>query len=177
MKFIFLLIIALSSVSQADDADRLESILKDISKLESKYNACKDEVKSKTLSVLQSDIFDVETLKKSCNEQEEKLKEFKKLLASKDEFTQELQNKVQQLSSKIISVLQKQQGITSHITDKTKILEENYEKILKIKDIEIKNLINKIKSTKNSLEECVEVFEKPNEFPELVLKNKYKQQN
>lgn len=167
---ILLIFVTLASFLIADDVDRLESILDDISKLEAKYNACKDEVKSKTLSVLQSDMFDVETLKKSCNEQEEKLLEFKKLLASKDEFTQQLQDKVKQLSDKIISVLQEQKGITSHITDKTEFLEEKYKEILKIKDIEIENLENKINSTKKSIVECMEVFEKPNEFPKLMMK-------
>ncbi len=165
------------SFLMADDLNRLESILDDISKLEAKYNACKDEVKSKTLSVLKSDLFDTQTLQKSCREQEQKLLEFKNILASKDEFTQELQNKVKQLSDKIINVLQEQKGITSHITDKTKFLEEKYKEILKIKDIEIKNLENRINTAKNSMVECIKVFEKPNEFPKLMMKKEYSQKN
>ncbi len=172
MKF-FLLFLTLCSLLLGDDIERLKGILDDISKLEMNYTKCQNELKERGSDIFSADVLDIEKLKINFPNQEEVLKNFQEIFSKKDELAQELEQKVKLLSEKIITVLQEKEGITEDITDKTKFLEKKYLNILKFKDKQIEKLKNQINSKKKSIVECVKIFEKPNEFPKLMMKKQY----
>jgi len=168
MKYIIINIMLLLSLS-ADDLQRIESILNDIVELRSDLQECQASLEDKELSEEIDKPSSMITQLNRCIENEEKLHHYKKLY--NDEKAQN-------------NVLKTQLSIFSSANPDKKDKEiKRYKKLLKIKEYELEQLKNRIKSRKitknNSLKKelCkVMTFESvENIFPKLKMKKKYEE--
>ncbi len=147
MKIVFITLVLLSYL-HADDVQRIEAIIKDIAKLRVDYERCESELKDKKTALFSADTSSCQKYK----ELYEKEKNKNVILEAQNDYDKDLL-KSNKNFEKIIKKLEKQI--------------KNQKKLLLSKDNEIKKL------QKNSKNEC----EKTNEFPKLMMKEKYKKQN
>jgi len=181
---IFLWTIAILGVLNADEMQRIESIVKDITNLRADYEKCTQQLKENNNTVL---VFET-----SDSVNEEKLKSYELLLIAEKRRNQLLISQIDEFNSSDVKKTDLQKNI-----ERLEVIVKNQEESLKTKEISINSLRkeisslekknkrillskdNKAKSLKNkSLGSAITnlVCEKQNSFPELVMKEEIRTQ-
>ena len=162
MKYI-LIVLMLFVTLNADEMQRIESILNDIVELRSDFQECQAKLEDKELMEKIDSPDDMMANVNACIECEEKLQTYTKLY--KDEKDKN-------------SILTTKLNIFSGAKPDTKDKQiRKYRKLLKIKEYELTQLKNKIntkkKTDKKKVCTVVELESNANKFPKLMLKKQY----
>ena len=151
---LFVVGLVLLSFLHADEMQRIEAIVKDITDLRADYEKCKAELNSKNSQVMSAEI-------SKDNKYEKEAKEYKKLYKKAKQKSVVLQAELDYANS-------------SNDSDvKVVKIEEKYKKLLKIKENEIISLKKKLLYSKKTTKKITKVCDDLNEFPKLMLKKKY----
>jgi len=151
---LFVVGLVLLSFLHADEMQRIEAIVKDITDLRADYEKCKAELNFKNSQVMSAEI-------SKDNKYEKEAKEYKKLYKKAKQKSVVLQAELDYANS-------------SNDSDvKVVKIEEKYKKLLKIKENEIISLKKKLLYSKKTTKKITKVCDDLNEFPKLMLKKKY----
>lgn len=173
--------LAIVSILGADEINRMESIVEDISSLRKNYEQCQKELESKNLQNIAPKIEVKKERISTCQKEKLELKNYKQLLKQEQNKNQVLTQKVE-LATKENSNITKMDKIILELRKEL----ENKNKLLKNKEKEIVSLKNdfsknreietvSLKSVKNETAPkkrvVVKVCKDENSFPKLMMKD------
>ena len=162
MKYFLSILVLLVSLN-ADEMQRIESILNDIVELRSNYEDCKASLQDKELGEYSKDSDSLLTEVNLCVEKDEQIQNFKRLYTNEKSKNNVLNTKLNIYS-----------GMNQ---DKKDIEIEKYKKLLKIKEYEFLQLKKQMKNMKKTelktVCKVIELESSDNVFPKLKLKKKY----
>ena len=151
MRLLIIVLFIVTSVL-ADEMQRIEAIVEDISTLRNSYEECQKELslKPKTLEVL------------SCEKEDKKIEDLQILLQDESEKNTILLKEIGEYKKSSLNI----QDLKNQIID--------YKKLLQIKENENISLKNKITKNKCKPKIIVKKSENTNLFPKLIMKDEYK---
>ena len=162
MKIIFIILVLLSYLN-ADEMQRIEAIVNDITELRIDYEECKTELKAEKRAAKSADIYTCQKHRDEVVKYKDLYKEEKKknlILKAEAEYSSDLTKSNKSLA-KSVKTLKKQIK-----TQKT---------LLIAKDNEIKKLSKKTKNTTPKTIISSEICKDTNKFPKLMMKEKNKE--
>lgn len=162
MKLAVLIFMVAASLLGADEINRIESIVKDITDLRAKYESCQRELDSNKMQTTPLKIEAQKSITDTCKKEESELNKYKRLLKQEQEKNTVLAQKAE-LSSKENTNISKMSQIIKDL-----------EKELKRKEALLKNKDNQIISLKKDMEKSKEKQQTPlkNSDKQIVVKQK-----
>jgi len=168
MKFLLITIFFITCV-QADEINRIESIVQDITELRSDYEVCQNKLKAlidedrTTANVTLSNT----TEESTCKKEKVSAEYYKALwMKEKNRILLSTQNKSIKSEKKIDKIIKTKDN-------EILALKKEYLKKIKSKDEKIKSLESALKSLKKKSTLSSTTCENENSFPKLVMKEKY----
>ena len=183
MKFLIVTIILGLSL-YGGEMDRIEAIVLDIENLRQDYNKCKKELDTKKIKHSVAKIDLKSNSKEELKEKDKVIKEYKDLLSKEKLKNTLLSARIELLneenSNKMINDEKNEKSNNKYIKllitkeKENKVLKDNYNKEMKIKDNMIKSLESRINSTALNKPVKTETCEDDNPFPKLIMKDDLK---
>jgi predicted RNase H-like nuclease (RuvC/YqgF family) len=177
-----IIVLAIVSILSADEINRIDSIVHDISNLREKYNSCQRELDSSKLQNITPKLEVQREKISTCQKEKTELKNYKELLKKEQEKNKELAKKIDSSSNENSNnkeINKEIRELEKEIENKNKLLKSKENEIISlkknIKQIKEKNIYS-LKNAKNDISPkengVLNVCKDENRFPKLMMKEK-----
>ena len=156
----------------ADEMQRIEAIVNDITKLRSDYNECKTQLKSNKTTIKEVKKIDCSKYKKELKKYKNTTKKYRKLLKKEKQKNSALKKKMSSMSDLSMELDKSLDGVKAQDIKYLHREINKYRILLRIRDDKIKDLKNKLGSCSQS-----SAVDSSKKSPKLATKNELQNKN